>query len=175
MSVITIGVDPGLSGAIALVRDGELVVVHDMPVLGGQVSAQLLADLEDWSATDLGTVVIEDVHAMPKQGVSSSFGFGRSKGVVEGVFAGARRPLTYVSPATWKRDLRLTKDKGSSRRRAVELWPGKADLFKRVKDDGRAEAALIAWWFVQRRGPVDDGGQPPSTRYPQADSGMVEA
>lgn len=148
--MITIGVDPGLNGAIALINEhGYLIDVYDMPVAGAAVSAQLLADAENWADhTTYGTVVLEDVHAMPKQGVTSSFGFGRSKGVVEGVFAGARRPIVYVSPSTWKRDLRLGKDKGVCRQRAVELWPTKAALFARVKDDGRAEAALIAHWHL---------------------------
>lgn len=73
-------------------------------------------------------------------------------GIAEGVVAGAGWPLTYVSPAKWKRDLRLSADKGASRRRAIELWPSWAELFARVKDDGRAEAALIAhWWLTKGR------------------------
>lgn len=146
---LTIGVDPGVTGAIALVaEDGQLVDAFDMPTVANQVSAQLLATIECWGTDQFGTVVIEDVHSMPKQGVTSSFNFGRSKGVVEGVFAGAGRPLEYVSPARWKKALGLTKDKGASRRRAIELWPNHADKFARVKDDGRAEAALIALWYV---------------------------
>lgn len=151
MGVHTIGVDPGMKGAIAVLDDfGKLVVVHDMPCTDKGVSAQLLAHLEDWRDTDFyGVVVIEDVHSMPKQGVASSFGFGRSKGVVEGVFAGALRPLVYVAPSTWKRHLALTKDKGACRQRAVELWPDHAERFKLIKHDGRAEAALIALWFLR--------------------------
>jgi crossover junction endodeoxyribonuclease RuvC len=145
----TIGVDPGKSGAVALLDGaGELIDVYDMPVVGGLVSAKLLADAEDWANEMHGTVVIEDVHSMPKQGVASSFDFGRSKGVVEGVFAGAGRPLRYVSPAKWKKALGLTADKGTARRRAIELWPNHAAKFSRAKDDGRAEAALIAWWHL---------------------------
>lgn len=149
----TIGVDPGMTGAIAVLdRDGQVVAIHDMPIAGGAVSAQLVADLADWrDSTTYGTAVIEDVHSMPKQGVASSFGFGRSKGVVEGVMASARRPIVYVSPSVWKRGLGLTKDKSDCRQRAVETWPDRADLFKRKKDDGRAEAALIALWFHARR------------------------
>lgn len=160
--VITIGVDPGLKGAIALLAgDGRLLEVYDMPVAGGAVSAQLFAELEAWGAdgtilddggpTLWGTVVVEDVHSMPKQGVSSVFSFGRSKGVVEGVFAACRRPIVYVSPAAWKRGLGLGKDKGEARQRACELWPAKAGLFSRVKDDGRAEAALIAYYWITKK------------------------
>lgn len=146
--MIDIGIDPGKSGAIALLAyGGALVDVYDMPLAGGLVSPQLIAGLEDWANGEYGTAVIEDVHSMPKQGVASSFGFGRSKGVVEGVFAGAGRPLVYVSPAVWKRDMKLTRDKDGCRRRAIELWPSRSDLFARVKDDGRAEAALIGLWY----------------------------
>ena len=155
---ITIGVDPGLSGAIALVDSyGVLVEVHDMPVLAKDVSPQLLRQMFDneihtGHALDdetYGCVIIEDVHSMPKQGVASSFKFGRSKGVIEGFFAGAGLPIRYVSPSRWKRDLGLTADKGTSRQRALELWPAHARAFARVKDDGRAEAALIALWFIR--------------------------
>lgn len=148
---ITVGIDPGLTGAIALVDSyGVLVDAYDMPVVGGLVSAHAIVDLEGWCEHDFGTVVIEDVHSMPKQGVASSFGFGRSKGVVEGVFAAQRLPIVYVSPQKWKKALGLTSDKGASRRRAIELWPAKGTkLFARVKDDGRAEAALIAYWWLQ--------------------------
>lgn len=154
--MITIGVDPGKTGAIALVdAGGQLVTVHDMPLAGGIVSPHLLAQLEGWQDdTTFGTAVIEDVHSMPKQGVASSFGFGRSKGVAEGVFAGAGRPLVYVAPSVWKKALKLTADKDAARRRAIELWPAKASLFARVKDDGRAEAALIAWWHQHASDPV---------------------
>lgn len=157
---ITIGVDPGLSGAIALVDSyGCLLSVHDMPVLAKEVSPQLLQVLcyDELGLDDeqsYGTVVIEDVHSMPKQGVASSFKFGRSKGVIEGFFAGARLPIRYVTPSKWKRDLGLTNDKGVSRQRALELWPQQTAAFARVKDDGRAEAALIALWHISNGGRV---------------------
>lgn len=147
--MITVGVDPGKTGAIALL-DGPatLVDVFDMPAVGGKVSPQLLADAEDWNDTRFGTFVIEDVHAMPKQGVTSSFGFGRSFGVVEGVFAANRCRIVYVTPARWKRDLHVTADKETSRRRAIELWPDMSKSFARRSDNGRAEAALIAYWWT---------------------------
>jgi crossover junction endodeoxyribonuclease RuvC len=157
--VIVIGCDPGQTGAFALVDDtGALVDIYDMPVVANEVSPQLIAELGFGFDIDAGCAVIEDVHSMPKQGVASSFKFGRSKGVVEGYFAGAGISLRYVSPAKWKRDLHLTRDKGVSRQRALELWPEKAGLFKRVKDDGRAEAALIAWWWIHHG--THTGGNP---------------
>jgi crossover junction endodeoxyribonuclease RuvC len=150
---IVIGIDPGKTGAIALVMgDGALVDVFDMPVVGGLVSARLLCDLEYWASVEYVTVVIEDVHAMPRNGSIGSFSLGRSKGIVEGVFAAFHKPIVYVSPAKWKREMRVTAEKGTSRRRAIDAWPAKSSLFARVKDDGRAEAALIALWHVLRTG-----------------------
>ena len=123
--MITVGVDPGKSGAIALLDSyGVLVDAYDMPVAGGIVSAQQLHGLECWHGGQYGTVVIEDVHAMPKQGVTSSFGFGRSLGVIEGVFAASGRPIVYVSPSLWKRQMHLNADKEMSRRLAIETWCG---------------------------------------------------
>ena len=105
-------------------------------------------ELEDWRSDQYGTTVVESVHSMPGQGVTSSFNFGRSLGATEGVFAACGRPIVYVSPARWKRSLGLSADKTASRRRAIELWPDRTALFGRVKDNGRAEAALIAYWWL---------------------------
>ena len=149
-----LGIDPGKSGAIAAFTDGgRLVGIDDMPVAGNLVSAALLDEMLhnriDPFADTPGTAVIEQVHAMPGQGVSSSFGFGRSLGVLEGVLAGQGWRIVWVTPAKWKRALGLTADKDMSRKRALELWPEHAPLFARKKDDGRAEAALIAHWWLQ--------------------------
>jgi len=148
-----VGCDPGKSGALArLDHAGNLIAVADMPVVGTIISAHLLDEIvHNWidplADAPYGTAVIEDVHAMPKQGVSSSFSFGRALGVAEGVLAGNSLSLRYVSPAKWKKALGLSADKGVSRRRAIELWPDHRKAFERVKDDGRAEAALLAWWW----------------------------
>ena len=144
-----IGVDPGKSGAIAiLTTDGELHELHDMPVTGKVVSSALLADILHLGRRPGSLAVVEDVHAMPGQGVSSMFSFGRSLGCVEGVLGALRIRTIYVSPAKWKGAMRLGKDKGTSRRLAIERWPAHAQDFARVKDDGRAEAALIALWAI---------------------------
>jgi crossover junction endodeoxyribonuclease RuvC len=145
-----VGVDPGMTGALAILDGDVLVEIHDMPVAGGSVSAQMLVTLERWAEPIYGTVVIEDVHSMPKQGVASSFKFGESKAVLVGMFAQAFRPVVFVAPQKWKRDLRLTRDKGACRQRASELWPADAKRFTRARDDGRAEAALIAHWYATR-------------------------
>lgn len=157
MSGLVIGVDPGKSGALAVLDGSTLVAIHDMPVAGKIISPALLDELvhnhvDPLADAPYGVAVIEDVHAMPGQGVASMFSFGRSLGVVEGVLAGNGFGLRYVTPAAWKRAMRLTTDKGASRRRACELWPNRAAWFARVKDDGRAEAALIARWWIENGG-----------------------
>jgi crossover junction endodeoxyribonuclease RuvC len=78
------------------------------------------------------------------------FNFGRSAGIIEGVVAALQRPYTYVTPAVWTKAVGRAAGKDASRMRAMELLPAKADLFKRAKDDGRADAALIAYWYITK-------------------------
>ena len=147
-----VGIDPGLTGAFALLDKGELVEVRDMPVVMVRGKGRILA----WGVVDAivnlnpDHVVIEEVGVMPKQGIASGFNFGYGAGVLEGVTAALARPLTLVRPNVWKRESATPTDKGAARQMASRLWPDKADLFARVKDDGRAEAALLARWYLTR-------------------------
>lgn len=140
--------DPGASGALARLTDGgDLLAVADMPVVevGGRrrISAPLLAGiLREWAPR---LAVVERVGARPNQGVSGMFAFGYGAGMIEGMCAMAGIPLVFVQPAVWKRALKVTADKGSSRLMAQRLWPAHAASFARVRDDGRAEAALIGF------------------------------
>ena len=151
--MITIGIDIGVSGAIAVLSSaGDIVEVHDMPVLrdGPQsrrsVNAPLLADILADSHGE--RVLIEWVGVRPGEGAVGAFAFGRSRGICEGVCAGLAMPVQFITSPQWKRLHGIppgkvgTKD--AARSKAIALWPEKASLFKRVKDDGRAEAALIA-------------------------------
>jgi crossover junction endodeoxyribonuclease RuvC len=148
-----LGIDPGLNGAIAWVSDdGHLIGVADMPTVEvagkKKVSPQMLvAMLEDYD--DVKMVAIEDVHALPGQGVTSMFSFGYSAGILAGVCAGLRMPMSFYRPATWKRAAGVPADKGAARQMAQRFWPGCRD-FDRVKDDGRAEAALLARWVATK-------------------------
>jgi len=148
-----LGIDPGLSGAIAWVSDdGHLIRVADMPTVEvngkKKVSPQMLvALLEDYD--DAKMVAIEDVGAMPGQGVTSTFNFGYSAGILAGVCAGLRMPTSFYRPSVWKRAAGVPADKGAARQMAQRLWPGCRD-FDRVKDDGRAEAALLARWVATK-------------------------
>lgn len=138
-----IGIDPGFSGAIAILSD--TLAVHDMPTVP---AAKGRTELAHPSVLDLlrvdGEVWIERVNAMPGQGVSSSFRFGQGFGALEMACAANRLPIRYVTPSVWKKYFGLSKVKGASRSLAMQRFPGQAHLFQRVKDDGRAEAALIA-------------------------------
>jgi len=152
MTKRTLGIDVGLNGAIALVQDGELVGVVDMPTVTldrngkakRQVSVPELVDII--KAFDPNEAYVEKVFAMAGQGVTSVFSFGRSLGVVEGVLTTMKIKTTLMTPQTWQKGLGMTGGKDGSRARAMELFPDQTALFKRVKDDGRSDAALIALW-----------------------------
>jgi crossover junction endodeoxyribonuclease RuvC len=93
--------------------------------------------------------VIELVSSRPGQGVASMFNFGMSFGVAIGVVQALNIPLHFVTPTKWKKYFSLSSDKEESRRRAINLWPESADRFSRRKDEGRAEAALMAKWGAE--------------------------
>jgi len=125
--------------------DGErctLLAVGDIDSADGVVMAGALVDLLSSWSPDL--VVIEAVHSMPGQGVRSMFTFGRALGTVEGIVAALGVAAVSIPPHVWKRLMGVSKDKASGRAAAARLWPQHRDLFARVKDTGRAEAALIA-------------------------------
>lgn len=153
--MIYIGIDPGVSGAVA-VLDGKIVFLYDMPtykISSGKstkshVYGHDLADiLRPYSGQDAAAVV-EDVHAMPGQGVTSMFSFGLSTGIVHGILAALRIPYSRISPVRWKKVMMpdMGKDKDAAVVRAVQLYPDCAPLLMKGKKkyDGRAEALLMA-------------------------------
>ena len=149
MSAILLGIDPGAKGAIAAVSPlGRLEFVEDMPdpLTGATLRHLLDSYLPHWPEK----VAVEDVHAMPRQGLSSTFKFGLGHGIVLGALGYAHIPYELVAPSKWKRAMGITADKDTARVRACELWPASAALFARKKDDGRAEAALLAYWLSER-------------------------
>ncbi len=149
-----LGVDPGMTGGFALVVDGELFDIRDMPVVAKQVSPALVADIVgDFQRWNL-VAVVEQVASMPGNGVAGMFRFGVAYGVILGVTATIGYPIVHVRPNIWKKAMGLSADKGRSRRMACDRWPLTADVFARVKDDGRAEAALLAAWYTDQRGGV---------------------
>ena len=154
MTGYVLGIDPGKTGAIAIVSDDcELLDVVDMPdAAGSALGAQIRQLTDDWAPLDLTAAWVEQVASRPGQGVRSVFTFGMGYGSILGALGALGIPVHHVTPATWKKSQRVTADKDRSRQRATELWPGQASWFARKKDDGRAEAALIA-----RYGAMADG------------------
>lgn len=154
---VFIGIDPGLSGAIACIVKNDagetLVTLVDTPIINGGKGAKnsyniagMARILEDIKSLGDISATIEQVSAMPGQGVSSMFNFGKGYGIWLGLLAGMKIPYSLVSPVRWKKALLsdMTKDKAASRLRAGQLFPNSAHLFPLVKHDGRAEALLIA-------------------------------
>ena len=141
-----IGIDPGISGAIAILQDDDsLINVYDMPIMAGtgkrqQVNASELVKILSQAN---GISYVERVSAMPGQGVSSMFSFGTSYGIVLGVLAALQIPVVLVTPQRWKKIAGLTgKEKDMARTLAQQLYPEAA--LGRKRDIGRADAILIA-------------------------------
>jgi len=152
--MIVMSIDPGLSGALAVFIDDVLIDVVDMPThelsRNGKAKRQIAAaDLAGiFTQHDPRHVIVEKVSAMPGQGVTSMFSFGRSLGIIEGIIAAYNIPVTYVTPGVWTKGIGRGAGKDASRARACELYPAHQKQFARVKDDGRADAVLIgAWWL----------------------------
>ena len=143
----TLGIDPGATGAIVLLEDGQPIEWAEMPVNKiGSTTRVNAAALTDFIASCCCThVYVEAVHSMPKQGVASSFNFGHNVGTVMGVLGAMGLPHTLVTPQAWKKAMGLIgTDKDAARARAIQLWPKWRDLDKKGKGQALADAALIA-------------------------------
>jgi crossover junction endodeoxyribonuclease RuvC len=117
-----------------------------MPVAGKQVDTRNLAELIRSYQSDFAlTAWLENVHSMPREGVSSAHKFGRCWGAVDGVLGALGIATNLVTPQKWKRDAGLIgRDKDAGRLLALRLFPSLAGELKRKKDHGRADALLIA-------------------------------
>jgi crossover junction endodeoxyribonuclease RuvC len=153
-----LGVDPGVRGGLAIVSVGAdtmpyLIDAIDIPVTG--VGAKERVDAiatRNWITQHAPQrALIERAQAMPKQGASSGFKYGRAVGAVEAVIACCGIPLTIIEPTAWKKFHQLRGgDKEAGRQRALQLFPTAHELLARKKDHGRAEAALIALYQLNR-------------------------
>lgn len=146
-----LGIDPGAYGALALMTEtGRLLEVSDMPILKVRRGKTDKAEVDGYTLGALlrewepDVAFHEQVGGMTGQSPSASFNFGRAAGATEYSLKILGVRVEMVPPQTWKRLLRINGGKDGSRAAAMRLWPAKSDLFKRVKDDGRAEACLIA-------------------------------
>lgn len=157
---VILAADPGVSGAIALLIDAGLEEVEDMPTFELEIGGKKRRRIDPYSleglirtmlsshveSLDELHIILEEVGPRPKDGTVGAFTFGEAYGLFQGITAGMRLPLRYVRPQQWKKALKLRRGKDASRQRAMELFPTFRDQFARVKDDGRAEAALIGYW-----------------------------
>lgn len=149
MTIIA-GIDPGLKGGVAFLSPDGTCETFDMPVLRLERGGKLKGDIDGHALAELfwkrhvGHVFIELVNAMPGQGTTSMFAFGKGYGIAIGVLSAVAVPMTFVSPVRWKRALQVPAAKDGARARASQLMPAAASQWPLAKHEGRAEAALIA-------------------------------
>lgn len=152
--MIVLGIDPGIRGAIAQLSD-DMLVIQDMPILmlqrGGkkkpQIDVHVLSDMIEVASPD--HAFLEDAWGRPGEAPSAAFTNGRNFGAACAVLAALQVPYTVASPQRWKKALRVPAEKSGARARASQLLPQYASEWRRVKDDGRAESALIALYGRQ--------------------------
>jgi crossover junction endodeoxyribonuclease RuvC len=151
-----LGIDPGLSGACALLEivnsDTTLVDVIDMPITGSGAKQSVdVIQLQEWLLRHASRCAfLERAQAMPKQGASSGFKYGRVVGALEAVLTVSAIAITMIEPSKWKRHFHLQgADKEGARGLVIRLYPGRHHFFARKKDHGRAEAVLIALYGAQ--------------------------
>ena len=154
--MIIFGIDPGISGAISLLKNKKVLEVYDMPTMidgkknKKQVNGSQIANIfkELINTEDEITVIVEHVNAMPGQGVTSMFNFGQSFGVIKGVCSALSLPIYFIRPTKWKKHFNLINvNKDASRTKAIEIYPEISNKLSRKKDSNRADAILIARYF----------------------------
>ena len=157
--MLIIGIDPGISGSICFFEDGKILEVIEMPVMtegkknkkqvnGAQIYNEFLKRIN--RKDDEIRVVIEQVSAMPGQGVTSMFNFGQSFGILKGICSAMQLPMFFVRPAKWKKYFNLiNSQKDASRTRAIEIFPYFSTQLSKKKDSNKADAILIASFYYE--------------------------
>ena len=155
-----LGIDPGLSGAIAILEDKKVVGIFDMPVMAEgkknkrQLNSAQLVNIikENIGNNDETAVVVEQVNAMPGQGVTSMFNFGQTFGAIKGVCAALELPIFFVRPSKWKKHFELiNSSKDSSRTKVIEMYPYLSNQLSKKKDVNKSDAILIARFYNDTR------------------------
>ncbi len=155
-----IGIDPGLSGAIAVLDNNKVLKIYDMPIMAEgkknkrQLNSAQLVNIikENIKNHEEINVVVEQVNAMPGQGVTSMFNFGQTFGAIKGVCAALNLPIFFIRPSKWKKYFELiNSSKDSSRTKAIEMYPSIANQLSKKKDVNKSDAILIARFFSDTR------------------------
>ena len=156
--MLIIGIDPGIAGAICFFEKGKIKDVIDMPTMaegkknkrqinGRQIFNEISSRIDNYSSENIN-VVVEQVSAMPGQGVTSMFNFGQSFGVIKGICSAMQLPIFFVRPAKWKKHFDLiNSQKDASRTRAIEMFPNISSILSKKKDANKADAILIASFY----------------------------
>ena len=160
--MLIIAIDPGINGAICFFKNGEVKDVLEMPTMaegkknkrqvnGHQMYNELTFRIKEYKIQNIN-VVVEQVSAMPGQGVTSMFNFGQSFGVIKGICSAMELPIFYVRPAKWKKHFNLiNSEKDASRTKVIDMFPRISNKLSRKKDNNKADAILIAQYFENTR------------------------
>ncbi len=155
-----IGIDPGLSGAIAVLEDIKVLSLFEMPVMAEgkknkrQLNSAQLVNIikENTNGDEEIAVIVEQVNAMPGQGVTSMFNFGQTFGAIKGVCAALGLPIFFVRPSKWKKYFELiNSSKDASRTKVIEMYPSFSKQLAKKKDVNKSDAILIARFFAETR------------------------
>ena len=158
--MLIIGIDPGISGSVCFFQDGKILQVIEMPTMidgkkkkrqvnGSQIYNEIFKRINEFEKQNV-RVVIEQVSAMPGQGVTSMFNFGQSFGILKGICSAMQLPMYFVRPAKWKKHYNLiNSDKDASRTRAIEIFPYFSSHLSKKKDSNKADAILIANFYYE--------------------------
>ena len=158
--MLIIGIDPGISGSICFFEDGKILDVLEMPTMtdgkknkkqvnGAQICNEISSKIMGIEKQNL-RVIIEQVSAMPGQGVTSMFNFGQSFGILKGICSAMQLPMYFVRPAKWKKYFGLIKsEKDASRTKAIEMFPYFSSQLSKKKDSNKADAILIASFYYE--------------------------
>ena len=158
--MLIIGIDPGISGSICFFKDGKILDVLEMPTMtdgkknkkqvnGAQIYNEISIKIRGIEKQNL-RVIIEQVSAMPGQGVTSMFNFGQSFGILKGICSAMQLPMYFVRPAKWKKYFGLiNSEKDASRTKAIEMFPYFSSNLSKKKDSNKADAILIAYFYYE--------------------------
>jgi len=158
--MLVIGIDPGISGSICFFQDGKIIDAVEMPTMtegkknkkqvnGSQIFNEISERIKKIDKKDI-KVIIEQVSAMPGQGVTSMFNFGQSYGILKGICSAMQLPMYFVRPTKWKKYFNLiNSEKDASRTRAIEIFPYFSSQLSRKKDSNKADAILIASFYYE--------------------------